>query len=160
MLEKVVTLAILAVVGACDHPPQPHTPSSTGADCATTTSVLLKNMQAMRGTSASENDENPPGPRDNRDTKLEVTGIDPEKGDVEGGTYVRIIGNRFTADGPRAVKVYFGSQPGEVVRFASDREIIVQAPGGKPNEAVDVLIIFQPGGQLKIPNGFTFVEKR
>jgi hypothetical protein len=38
--------------------------------------------------------------------------------------------------------------------------MIVEAPGGKPNEKVDVLVIFAPGGQLKIPNGFTFVEKR
>ena len=95
----------------------------------------------------------------NNDTKLKVTGIEPEKGDVEGGTYVRIKGNRFIADGARNAKVYFGSRQGTVVRFASDAELIVEAPGGKPNETVDVLIIFEPGGELKIPKGFTFVEK-
>src|SRR3954471_19966787 len=93
------------------------------------------------------------------DTKLKVTGIEPEKGDIEGGTYVRIKGNRFIADGARNAKVYFGSRQGTVVRFASDSELIVEAPGGKPNENVDVLIIFDPGGQLKIASGFTFVEK-
>ena len=93
------------------------------------------------------------------DTKLKVTGIEPEKGDVEGGTYVRIKGNRFIADGARNAKVYFGSRQGTVVRFASDSELIVEAPGGKPNETVDVLIIFEPGGELKIPKAFTFVEK-
>jgi hypothetical protein len=93
------------------------------------------------------------------DTKLKVTGIEPEKGDVEGGTYVRIKGNRFIADGARNAKVYFGSRQGTVVRFASDSELIVEAPGGKPEETVDVLIIFEPGGELKIPHGFTFVEK-
>ena len=46
-----------------------------------------------------------------------------------------------------------------MVRFASDSELIVEAPGGKPNEVVDVLIIFEPGGEMKIPKGFTFVEK-
>jgi hypothetical protein len=95
----------------------------------------------------------------NNDTKLKVTGIEPEKGDAEGGTYVRIKGNRFIADGARNAKVYFGSRQGTVVRFASDSELIVEAPGGKPNENVDVLIIFEPGGELKIPHGFTFVEK-
>src|SRR5690349_14756527 len=95
----------------------------------------------------------------NNDTKLKVTGIEPEKGDVEGGTYVRIKGNRFIADGARNAKVYFGSREGTVVRFASDSELIVEAPGGKPNETVDVLIIFEPGGEMKIPKGFTFVEK-
>jgi len=94
-----------------------------------------------------------------KDTKLKVTGIEPERGDVEGGTYVRIKGNRFIADGPRTTKVYFGNRQGTVVRFASDAELIVEAPGGKPGEKVDVLIIFEPGGQLKIKDGFTFVEK-
>lgn len=95
----------------------------------------------------------------NNDTKLKVTGIEPEKGDAEGGTYVRIKGNRFIADGARNAKVYFGSRQGTVVRFTSDSEMIVEAPGGKPNETVDVLIIFDPGGELKIQHGFTFVEK-
>lgn len=93
------------------------------------------------------------------DTKLKVTGIEPEKGDVDGGTYVRIKGNRFINDGPRNAKVYFGSRQGTVVRFASDNELIVEAPGGKPNEKVDVLIVFDPGGQLRIKDGFQFVEK-
>lgn len=93
------------------------------------------------------------------DTKLKVTGIEPEKGDVHGGTYVRIKGNRFIADGARNAKVYFGSRQGTVVRFASDSELIVEAPGGKVGEKVDVLIIFEPGGELKIAKGFEFVEK-
>jgi len=95
----------------------------------------------------------------NNDTKLKVTGIEPEKGDAEGGTYVRIKGNRFIADGARNAKVYFGSRQGTVVRFASDSELIVEAPGGKAGDTVDVLIIFEPGGELKIAKGFTFVEK-
>src|SRR5262245_40739590 len=94
------------------------------------------------------------------DTKLKVTGIEPEKGDINGGTYVRIKGNRFIADGARNAKVDFGSRQGTVIAFASDRELIVEAPGGKPNEQVDVLIIFEPGGELKIAKGFTFVEKQ
>jgi hypothetical protein len=93
------------------------------------------------------------------DTKLKVTGIEPEKGDIEGGTYVRIKGNRFIADGARNAKVYFGSRQGTVVRFASDAELIVEAPGGKLGEKVDVLIIFEPGGELRIPKGFEYIEK-
>jgi IPT/TIG domain len=93
------------------------------------------------------------------DRKLKVTGLEPTKGDIEGGTYVVIKGNRFMKDGPRNAKVYFGSRQGSVVRFQSDSELIVQAPGGKPDESVDVLVIFDPGGQLKIPNAFKFIEK-
>src|SRR4051812_28928670 len=84
-------------------------------------------------------------------TKLMVTGIEPDRGDAEGGTYVRTRGNRFTADGPRSVKVYFGGRQGTVSRFESDSVLVVEAPGGKPNDVVDVLIVFDPGGQLKIP---------
>jgi hypothetical protein len=91
--------------------------------------------------------------------KLMVTGIEPDRGDADGGTTVHIKGNRFLADTPRTAKVYFGGRPGSVSRFESDTELIVQAPGGKPNEVVDVLIVFDPGGQLRIPNGFRFVEK-
>ncbi len=93
------------------------------------------------------------------DPKLKVTNLSPAKGDIEGGTYVVIKGNRFIKDGPRNAKVYFGSRQGTVVRFQSDSELIVQAPGGRPDEVVDVLLIFDPGGQLKIPNAFTFVDK-
>ena len=70
------------------------------------------------------------------DTKLKVTGIDPEKGDVEGGTYVKIYGNRFINDGTRNAKVYFGSHKGTVIRFASDSQLIVETPGGKPMSKV------------------------
>ena len=98
-------------------------------------------------------------PAKSEDTKLRITGIEPNKGDVEGGTYVRILGNRFLADGARNAKVYFGSRQGTVVRFASDTELIVEAPGGKTGEVVDVLVIFEPGGEMKILQGFSFVER-
>ncbi|CAN5574857.1 hypothetical protein BH11MYX1_BH11MYX1_22680 [soil metagenome] len=93
------------------------------------------------------------------DTKLKVTGIEPDKGDAEGGTFVRIHGNRFTADGARNAKIYFGSRQGTVERFASDSEMIVVAPGGKVNETVDLIVTFEPGGEIKIAKGFTFVDK-
>jgi hypothetical protein len=89
--------------------------------------------------------------------KLTVTAIEPSHGDADGGTYVKIIGTRFIADGARNAKVYFGSRQGTVVRFSSDKELIVEAPGGKPDEVVDVLVIFDPGGEIKLPKAFTFV---
>ena len=52
-------------------------------------------------------------------TKLMVTGIDPDKGDVQGETYVHVHGNRFTADGPRTAKIYFGGHRGQVIRFVT-----------------------------------------
>jgi len=90
---------------------------------------------------------------------LAVTSVEPDKGDADGGTYVRIKGNNFIAEGARNAKVYFGNRQGTVVRFASDTELIVEAPGGKLGEQVDVLVIFDPGGELKMPKAFTFVAK-
>ncbi|HEY0478272.1 MAG TPA: IPT/TIG domain-containing protein, partial [Kofleriaceae bacterium] len=95
----------------------------------------------------------------NDNPKLMVTGIEPDKGDVGGDTYVRIHGNRFTADGPRSVKVYFGGHEAQIDRFVSDSELIVVAPGGKLNDVVDVLIVFDPGGKKPLPNAFRYVEK-
>jgi hypothetical protein len=92
-------------------------------------------------------------------TKLMVTGLEPDKGDSNGETYVRIKGNRFTADGPRIVKVYFGGRPGKWVRTESDNEIVVQPPGGKPGEAVDVLIVFEPGGSKTISNAYRWIDR-
>ena len=98
------------------------------------------------------------------DRTLKVTGLEPDRGDVNGDQYVIIKGNRFVADGPRKADVYFGTQQtgyrkGTVVRFASDKQLIVRTPGGKPGEVVDVLVMFEPGGQLRIPNAFTYVAK-
>ena len=94
------------------------------------------------------------------DGPLSVTGIEPSQGESLGGTYVRILGNRFTRDGARSAKIYFGSTQAGPPRFASDTEMVVAAPGGKLGETVDVLIIFEPGGELKISKGFTYVEHK
>ena len=93
-----------------------------------------------------------------KDTTLEVTGLDRNEGDAAGGTYVRIYGNGFITP-VRSAKVYFGSARSAPPRFASDSEMVVEAPGGKPGETVDVLIIFEPGGEKKLTHAFTFKEK-
>jgi hypothetical protein len=124
----------------------PRLPTSTYL-CATALALLVGAGGLAASACGSEN------------TKLMVTGLDPEKGDAAGRTTVRIKGNRFTAEGPRTAKVYFGGRPAEVTGFENDNTLVVVAPGGKPNEVVDVLIVFDPGGQLKIAGGFRFVEK-
>lgn len=92
-------------------------------------------------------------------TELAVTSISPSRGDTEGGTYVLLKGERFTSDGPRSAKVYFGSRQGTVVRFASDREVVVQSPPGPEGETVDVVVVFEPGGALQLTKAFTYVKK-
>jgi hypothetical protein len=97
------------------------------------------------------------------DHTLKVTGLEPDHGDINGDTYVVIKGNGFLNGNPRA-DVYFGTQQagfrkGTVVRFASDKQLIVRTPGGKPGEVADVLVMFEPGGQKRIEKAFTYVEK-
>jgi hypothetical protein len=104
--------------------------------------------------------DHPPQARDAAPARLSITGLEPSTGDADGGTYVLVGGNGFLADGARSAKVYFGTREGMVVRFASDRELIVQAPGGRAGETVDFLAIFEPGGEIKLPHAFKFVERR
>jgi hypothetical protein len=90
--------------------------------------------------------------------KLLVTGIEPEKG--TDGSYVRIHGNRFLADGPRSVRVLFGDQLAQVDRIESDSELIVTAPAGnKVGDVVNVTIMFEPGGKLTLSKAFRYLEK-
>ena len=96
---------------------------------------------------------------EDEDPKLKVVDLTPATGDSEGGTYVVIKGNRFLKDGPRNAKVYFGSRQAQIIRWQSDSELIVQSPAGKPEETVDVLVIFDPGGQLTIKKAFKYIDK-
>ncbi len=93
------------------------------------------------------------------DGKLKVNGLEPRTGDAMGGQIVLINGQNFMKT-TRTVKVYFGDQIGNFIRFRSDTEMIVEAPGGKPETTVDVLVVFEPGGEITIPKGFTFKEKQ
>ena len=51
---------------------------------------------------------------------------------------------------PMHIKVYFGSRQGAIVALQRHR-VIVQAPGGKPDEVVDVLVTFSGRSELKHP---------
>ena len=93
------------------------------------------------------------------DGKLKVNGLEPRTGDAMGGQIVQINGQNFMKT-TRTVKVYFGDQIGNFIRFKSDSEMVVEAPGGKPDATVDVLVVFQPGGEITIPKAFTFKEKK
>jgi hypothetical protein len=97
------------------------------------------------------------------DGKLKVFGLAPNIGDAMGGQYVVIRGQNFQKQA-RTAKVFFGNNQGNVVRFSGNNdasELIVQAPGGTAGESVDVLVVFEPGGELPlITKGFTYVDKK
>ena len=93
-----------------------------------------------------------------KSTKLKVTGLDPRSGDSTGGTRLAVKGSNFQRT-TRTVRIFFGDQQGTYLRTIDDETILVEAPGGKPGESVDVLVVFEPGGEITIPRGFTFVDR-
>lgn len=96
---------------------------------------------------------------DSNDGKLKVTGLEPRSGDHLGNQYVIVHGQNFQKTN-RSAKIYFGDQSGQVIKFQGDDEMVVVAPGGKAGETVDVLIKFDPGGEIMIPKAYTFIEKK
>jgi hypothetical protein len=90
-----------------------------------------------------------------RDSTLRVTGVVPSHGDPQGGTSVRIVGGGFLAT-VRAMQIYFGNRQATIRRIENE-EIFVEAPAGKVGDIVDVLLIFEPGGQMKLPRAFAFI---
>jgi hypothetical protein len=96
---------------------------------------------------------------DSNDGKLKVTGLEPRSGDALGNQYVIVHGQNFQKTN-RSAKIYFGDQSGQVIKFQGDDEMVVVAPGGKAGETVDVLIKFDPGGEIMIPKAYTFIEKK
>jgi hypothetical protein len=94
------------------------------------------------------------------DSPLAITAIEPAIGDPEGGTFARVIGRDYIAEGPRRATIYFGTRKGDIVRFASNTEIIVQSPAGTEGEVVDVRMIFEPGGERVLRGAFTYKAKK
>lgn len=93
-------------------------------------------------------------------TTLGVRAIEPNEGSVEGGTYVSIRGTGFASGTSRTAKLYFDSKEGTVIRIANDSEVIAEAPAGKLNQTVDIRIVFEPGGEFRLPKAFTFVAAK
>lgn len=99
--------------------------------------------------------EEPEEPADAAPAMLEVTGIQPTNG--KSGTEVVIYGQAFTKDQP-GVTVYFGAKLAEVTRV-TDTEIAVIAPKGSAGDVVDVLVKFEPGGELRLSDAFSYPEE-
>jgi hypothetical protein len=91
---------------------------------------------------------------------LRVTGMEPDRGEPRGGTKVTIAGTGFTTEESRKATVYFGDKQAKNVRFASDTELVVDAPAGKANQTVDVRVVFDPGGETVLPDAFTYGKKK
>jgi hypothetical protein len=135
--------ALIALLVGCGRPKPAALPTATAPSGEHASPIAISNS-AAKGVPSTGG--------------VRITGIDPAKGDAEGGTYAKLEGNRLLPTAQKDVKVYFGSRPGEVVRIASDSELIVRAPAGTPDEVVDVRLTFE-GGEVTLPHAFTFVKQ-
>jgi hypothetical protein len=94
-----------------------------------------------------------------RHAKLRISALDPDQGAVTGGTEVTFAGV-FEQDGSRHLTVYFGAQEAPVIAFSQDRELTVRVPPATSPGPVDITLIFDPGGEMTIAGGFTYVAAR
>ena len=89
---------------------------------------------------------------------LQITGIDPTSGDMNGGQVVTIHGSGFQSGTTKGVKVYFGNRSAKVRGFSGDDELRVEAPGGKEGEVVDIEIIFDDSRRNKQEKAFKYIN--
>jgi hypothetical protein len=87
-------------------------------------------------------------------SQLQVIELLPTKGAP--GEPITIKGEGFMTES-RAVTVFFGDAQAQVIDIPSDTEVMIEAPAGEPGTSVDVVITFDPGGEIKLPHGYTFV---
>lgn len=89
--------------------------------------------------------------------------LEPNEGDAKGGTSVTLMAaSQFVADDAKTAKVYFGGELGKVIRVVSSEDLLVEAPGGKAGETVDVVLELQGidrERRMEVPHSFRFVHE-
>lgn len=85
--------------------------------------------------------------------KLLVTSIEPTS--AAGGVPLHVHGSGFMSES-RAIQVYIGDQPANVLSVDSDSDLQVEVPPGEAGQTVDVKLVFEPGGEIKLARAFTF----
>ncbi len=114
------------------------------------TGLMLAVMAACGGKSGG-GAAAPGGPH-----AVQVIEIEPRTGSPDGGDAITIHGEGFMTES-RTVTVFFGDAQAQVIDIPSDTEVKIEAPPGSPGTSVDVIITFDPGGEIKLPHGYTFV---
>lgn len=85
---------------------------------------------------------------------LKVTSIEPASA-APGGAPILVHGSGFMAES-RAIQVYLGDLPANVLSVDSDSDLQVEVPAGEAGKTVDVRLVFDPGGEITLPQAFTF----
>ena len=93
-----------------------------------------------------------------KDGGLKIKRVEPNEGAWEGGDQVTIYGSGFAKGGTRNVDVFFGKEKARVTSFESDDKMIVETPGGKKDQQVDIVIIFADSRQTKLNKAFTYID--
>ena len=88
----------------------------------------------------------------------EPMNMDPTEGSEDGGTPVRITGDKF--DMKNGVSITFGGQPGENPVVTSKTEVTVVTPPGTAGESVEVEITNngKPDMPVKLTQMFTYTD--
>ncbi len=93
------------------------------------------------------------------DTSLDdpqITGIEPDSGEPEGGTLVTITGAMFTEEGAGETTVSFGDLQALSVVVHDDSMITCSSPPGVDGDVVEVMVCNELG--CAVFNGFTYAD--
>jgi hypothetical protein len=85
---------------------------------------------------------------------LDVTGVMPSEGDVQGGTYVAVMGSGFR----EGASVAIGGAAATSVRVVSGRWLTAVAPPGRAAGVVGVAVTNPDGRRVERPQGFRYVS--
>jgi len=94
-----------------------------------------------------------------KETKLQITNIEPKEGPIEGGETVVLDGTGFSHGGAKGAQVYFGRTAGRVLRFEGDSKLYVESPTGQKGETVDVSLVFDDSRQFTYPKAYTYIVR-
>jgi hypothetical protein len=86
---------------------------------------------------------------------LAVTSVEPTSAAPASGVPIVIHGSGFMAES-RAIQVYIGDAPANVLSVDSDSDLQVEVPAGEAGKTVDIKVVFDPGGEIRLAHAFTF----
>lgn len=91
---------------------------------------------------------------------LKIKRISPSSGPVSGASPVTIHGSGFDSGGARDVTVFFGNRKATVMGYKGDSQLVVQPPGGKLGEVVDIMIQFGDSRYFTRKKAYTYVDTK
>ncbi len=91
---------------------------------------------------------------------LKIKRISPNSGPITGANPVTIHGTGFQTGGAREVTVFFGNRKATVMGFDGDTKLVVQPPGGKLGDVVDIMIQFGDSRYFTRKKAYSYVDTK